>query len=312
MNAHSVEKQLNHLNQTADQALAGLHADRHLMLRIEKAAAQPQQETVRRPVWKPVLAGAMALALCVAVALPVLNNSEPQPILTAQSAGNTKVSNEVARNLPDNGVTIGRSSTSSHRSLWAESTGTFPLVGVNGKYYRMLTMPTSVSSGLLGDSLGTIAEFTTEPSLSGTDVLLSNIAAFDEEVFEISGMGDTLVATRVDGEMRLFQRVGFNGYAVRGGEKLADTLQISGHIRAMELGDIGTVTDSTVCEELFQILLDSAAYESSGALYAQQYLTIELDNGLTVQMAVRDESVAACGTWSCPEFFEAFEDAMEQ
>lgn len=312
MNAHSIEKQLNSLNQTADQALAGLKADRHLMLRIEKAAAQPQQETVRRPVWKPVLVGAMALALCFAVTLPVLNSREQQPILTAQSAGATKASSEVAKNLPDNGVVISRSAASSQRSLWAESTGTFPLVGVNGKYYRMLTMPTDVSSSLLGNSLGTIAEFTTEPSLSGTDVLLSNIAAFDEEVFEISGMGDTLVAARVDGEMRLFQRVGFNGYALRGGEALADTLQISGHIRAMELGNVGTVTDSAVCEELFQILLDCAAYESSGALNAQQYLMIELDNGVTVQMAVRDESLAACGTWSCPEFFEAFEDAMDQ
>jgi len=26
-------------------------------------------------------------------------------------------------------------------------------------------------------------------------------------------------------------------------------------------------------------------------------------------MAVKSDSLAACGVWSCPEFFEAFEDA---
>lgn len=311
-NAQSVTRRLEQLEKTADQALAGLKADRHLMLRIEKAAMQPRTEQPRRRGWIPAVACAMALVVCFALALPALQ-PETKPLLMAQSAGDSSVGSERALNMPDDGVSISRgASAPAYRSLWEQGSGTFPLVGVNGKYYRMLTTPTGVDSGLLGASLGTVAEFTTEPSLSGTDVLLSNAADLGAEVFAVKGMGDTLVATTVNGTMRLFQRVSFNGSALRGGETLSDTLQISGSIRAMELSDVGVVTDADACETLFQTLLDNACYESSGTVNARQSLLIELDNGVTVQMAVRDESLSACGTWSCPEFFEAFEEAMDQ
>lgn len=311
-NAQSVTRRLEQLDQTADQALAGLKADRHLMLRIEKTAMQPQKEQPRRKGWVPALACAMALVVCFALAVPAMQ-PDTKPLLTAQSAGDKSISAERALNMPEDDVSITRGTAApSYRSLWEQGSGTFPLVGVNGKYYRMLTSPTKVDSSLLGSSLGTVAEFTTEPSLSGTDVLLSNAADLGTEIFAVKGMGDTLVATTVNGTMRLFQRVSFNGSALRGGEELADTLQISGSIRAMELSDVGVVTDTDACEALFQTLLDNASYESSGTVNARQSLLIELDNGVTVQMAVRDESLSACGTWSCPEFFEAFEEAMDQ
>lgn len=310
-NAQSVTRRLEQLDQTADQALAGLKADQHLMLRIEKTAMQPQKEQPRRKGWVPALACAMALVVCFALAVPAMQ-PDTKPLLTAQSAGDKSISAERALNMPEDDVSITRGTAApAYRSLWEQGSGTFPLVGVNGKYYRMLTSPTKVDSSLLGSSLGAVAEFTTEPSLSGTDVLLSNAADLGTEIFEVKGMGDTLVATTVNGTMRLFQRVSFNGSALRGGEELADTLQISGSIRAMELSDVGVVTDTDACEALFQTLLDNASYESSGTVNARQSLLIELDNGVTVQMAVRDESLSACGTWSCPEFFEAFEEAMD-
>lgn len=309
--AQSVTRRLEQLDKSADQALAGLKADRHLMLRIEKAAMQPQREQPRRRGWIPAVACAMALVVCCVLALPALQ-PETKPLLTAQSAGDSSVGSERALNMPDDGVSISRGTSAPvYRSLWEQGSGTFPLVGVNGKYYRMLTTPTGVDNSLLGASLGTVAEFTTEPSLSGTDVLLSNAADLGTEVFAVKGMGGTLVATTVNGTMRLFQRVSFNGSALRGGETLSDTLQISGSIRAMELSDVGVITDAETCEALFQTLLDNACYESSGTVNARQSLLIELDNGVTVQMAVRDESLSACGTWSCPEFFEAFEEAAE-
>ena len=37
---------------------------------------------------------------------------------------------------------------------------------------------------------------------------------------------------------------------------------------------------------------------------------ITLKNGVTVQLAVKNDKLAACGTWSCPEFFEEFEAAL--
>ena len=193
----------------------------------------------------------------------------------------------------------------------SSDSSTFPLIGVNGSYYRMMTSPRSVSSSLLGTSLGTIAEYTTEPSLSGTNVMLSNKAAVGTEVYGISGMSSTFVAAEVDGQMRLFQRVSFNGNALKGSETLADVMQLSGHVASIELSGVGTITDTSVCADLISLLLNDATYESSGSLSAKQSLLIELDNGLVYQFTVKNDKIASCGTWSCPEFFEAFEAACE-
>ena len=312
MKSQEVLHQLEQLSQTADRALSGLEADRHLMLRIERAAAQPPQPR-KRKVWAPALACAMALVVCVAVTVPMLRQPRQDSLITSQAAGNGVAGSERALlNMSEDSVSIGQNGTApAYRSIWEEGSGTFPLIGAQGRYYRMLTTPGTVSDSLLGTSLGTVAEFTTEPSLSGGDVLLSNAAAFGTEVYEINGMGGTLVAAEVNGSMRLFQRVSFNGNALRGSEVLDDTLQISGHIARMELSDVGVITDADACEELLSTLLDCATYESSGTVSGRQSLLIGLDNGLTVQLAVRDDNLSACGTWSCPEFFEAFEAAMQ-
>ena len=71
---------------------------------------------------------------------------------------------------------------------------------------------------------------------------------------------------------------------------------------------MGSVSGSE-CEALFATLLDCASYESSGSVSGKQTLLISLDNGLALQLAVKNDKFSACGTWSCPEFFEAFEDA---
>ncbi|MGN0971743.1 MAG: hypothetical protein ACI4OY_07275 [Aristaeellaceae bacterium] len=313
MKSQEVLHQLEQLQDTANKAMGGLEADRRLMLRIERAAAQPPQPQRRKKTWAPALACAMALVVCVAVAVPMLRQPPQESLITSQAAGSGTVGNERALlNMAEDSVSITQNgATPEYRSLWAEGSGTFPLIGVDGRYYRMMTSPAAVSDSLLGNSLGTVAEFTTEPSLSGGNVLLSNAVAFGTEVYEISGMGGTLVAAEVDGSMRLFQRVSFNGSALRGSETLSDTLQISGHVAGMELSDVGTITDADACEQLLSTLLDCATYESSGSVSGRQSLLISLDNGLTVQLAVRDENLSACGTWSCPEFFEAFEDALQ-
>ena len=112
-------------------------------------------------------------------------------------------------------------------------------------------------------------------------------------------------------QMRLFQRVSFNGNALKGSETLADVMQLSGHVASIELSGVGTITDASVCADLISLLLNDATYESSGSLSAKQSLLIELDNGLVYQFTVKNDKIASCGTWSCPEFFEAFEAACE-
>lgn len=305
-------KRLEQLPQMADRSLAGLNATDAMKRRIMETAMQPQRR--KMPVNKlvPVLSLALVLAIGLGVGLPALNGQPAQELITTQAAGQDVVGNE--RSLLDlsTGANVRMSQAPAYRSIWAKGeNGNFPLIGVKGRYYRMLTSPKSASGSLLGESLGTIAEFTTEPSLSGTDVILSNKADQGTEVYAVSGMGGTLIAAEVDGSYRLFQRVSFNGSAVRGSEGFSDTLQLAGRIAMMELSDVGTVTDAELCESLFATLVDCASYESSSTVSGKQSLLITLDNGVTVQLAVKNDNLSACGTWSCPEFFEEFEAALQ-
>ena len=307
-------KRLEQLPEIADKALGGLTAGQHLKLRIEKAAVNPAPQPRRTPAWVPALSCALVLAIALGVGIPALQPQVDNSLISTQAAGQNGIGNERGLlDLENNDVNIRQSGEAPrYHSIWASGdNGNFPLIGIEGKYYRMLTSPKSVSRSALGSSLGTVAEFTTEPSLSGTDVLLSNKVSQGSEVYAVSGMGGTLVAAEVDGSYRVFQRVSFNGSALRGSEDLADTLQLGGHIISMALSDVGTVTNKDVCESLFATLIDCASYESSGNVSGKQSLHIELDNGLTVQLTIKNDKLSACGTWSCPEFFEEFEDAIQ-
>ena len=307
-------KRLEQLPEITEKALGGLTAGQHLKLRIEKAAANPQPQLRSIPVWAPALSFALVLAIALGVGIPALNPQPEQGLITTQAAGSPTGGTEISLlDLDSNQISIRQgSSAPAYRSIWATGdNGSFPLIGIEGKYYRMLTSPQDVSASLLGNSLGSVAEFTTEPSLSGTDVVLSNRVAQNTPVYAIDGMGNTLVAAEVDGAYRLFQRVSFNGSSIRGSESLADTLQLAGHIASMELSDVGSITDSRTCESLFATLTSCASYESSGSISGKQSLLITLNNGLTVQLAVKNDHLSACGTWSCPEFFEEFEAAIK-
>ena len=64
-------------------------------------------------------------------------------------------------------------------------------------------------------------------------------------------------------------------------------------------------------QELMNVLLQNAQYEDAAeSANRSQSLLIWLSNGLTVQMNVGAGTLSACGTWSCPEFFNAFADAV--
>lgn len=311
-------KDLKQLPEVANRSLAGLTADQNLKYRILQASrTQTVKHHVRVPAWVPALCCALVLAVGVMMAIPGVMgpgqlNNDAGVVLHSQRAGDATDAPRVRADLPDGSVQLtGTGSVPGYRSIWSSSDGgSFPLIGVNGLYYRMLDVPSAVDSSLLGSSVGTVAEYTTEPSLSGTDLILSNCVNQGETVYAVSGMDGTLVIAQVDGVYRVFQRVSFNGNSIKGSEDLADTLQVSGQVRCLELSDVGTVTDSAVAEELVSTLLSNAVFESSGTVSGSQSLLIELNNGFTVQMVVKDDKLGACGTWSCPEFFDAFTLAM--
>ena len=313
-------KNLESLPEVAEKGLGGLIAGQELKYRILNAAREekPAERHFHIPAWVPAVCCALVLAVGMIFALPQLTGTVKDEddagiVLRSQRAGEATSVPQMRGDLPAGAVKLSKTgSAPSYRSIWEDaSNGSFPMVGVNGRYYRMLSNPTSIGSELLGGSLGTVEEFTSEPALSNADSAMSNKVAQGETIYPISGMDGTLVAAAVDGSYRVFQRVGFNGSSVKGNESLADTLQVRGHVMAVELSGVGTITDQNTAESLVDTLLDNASFESSGSVSGSQSLLIQLDNGITVQMAVKDDKLSACGTWSCPEFIDAFTNAMQ-
>lgn len=310
-------KRLEQLPEITNKALGGLSAGPEMKARILAEAAGERRPRVsyRRPLMA-ALACALVLAIGLTMGLPALTRPAANDgrLISAQSLGSESAGNERALldlNGGDISISAGKG-TPAYRSIWSETKkDSFPMLCVNGRTYRLLTSPGAADDRLLGTSLGKVTEYTTEPALSGTDGIVSNVVSSGTKVYEISGMGGTLVAANVDGSTRVFQRVSFNNRALTGKEKLSDTLQISGHVTAMELSGVGVVTDPSVCESLVKTLLKNASFESSGSITGSQSLLIALDNGLTIQMAVKKDKLAACGVWSCPEFIEAFEKAAK-
>lgn len=308
-----IDTMLRDLPQDANKALDGLTATPFLKARIDRAVEEAKQGKVRfaLPKWAPALCCA-AVVLVLALSFVPMGQEQPRTLIDSDTLGATPTPATVmTADLTRGDVFISATSSKpGYRSIWSDvQNGSFPLIGVNGKYYRMLTSPHSVDSTLLGTQIAVVSEYTTEPSLSGTDVVLSNTATSGTAVYAVRGISsNTLLAAEVNGRFRLFQRVSFNGNALRGREQLSDTLSISGQVIAMELSGVGTVTDPAACEALLAIILRDASYESSGSISSRQALLIELSNGLVLQLAVKGDNLAGCGVWSCPEFFEAFED----
>ncbi|MDO4836822.1 MAG: hypothetical protein Q4B32_00375 [Clostridia bacterium] len=308
-------KNIERLPEAAERGLAGLNAGANLKYRIIHEAAKKEEAPARpRRAWVPALCCALVLVLCGVFIPSAVSRRQSNLLIVSQPAG--EATDAPVLSAQNSGIAGGNLATGvsvpSYTSIWETSqSGTFPLIGLNGAYYRMLTAPSSVSDSQLGASLGTVAEYTTEPALSDSNIILSNCSESGTKVYEISGMIGTLVAAKVSGVTRLFQRVSFNGTALKSGETLSDTLQIAGHVTAMELSDVGTITDGDTIASLLTTLFSSASYKSSGSVSGSQSLLFTLDNGFTVQLAVKDDRFSACGTWDCPEFFEAFAAAVQ-
>ena len=310
----NVEERLRALPEIA--ASSGLQADEQLKRKILRAA----EGSARKPVFQakrlvPAFCALVVLVGGLAFALPRLRgNNSPDiqtPLIESHPAGSVTVGDKMALDVPPGSISIKSSRNPSYRSIWAPmSGGNFPLICVDGRYYRLLTNPTSISSSLLGGSLGTVSTFTSEPALAGKSGICSNAVQAGETVYAVSGMKGAMAAANVNGQMRVFQRVSFGDSALVGGEKLSDTLKASSAV-ALELSGVGAINDPATAQRLVNILLSSASFLRAGGSESNQSLLIQLKSGLVLQMAVNGERVIACGTWACPEFFDAFQEAMQ-
>ncbi len=320
---------LENLPDIANRRLGGLTAGPELLGRIQSAAgtrratrkAFARADFARRlPAYlRPTLAVCAAAALVAVIALQpesAVSPVQPQPssaVLDSRAAGALNTQPTAAPTHDVSASLRVKSGSNAATSLLApESNGNFPLVLVSGAAYRLLVSPDSVPDALLGESLGAVSEFTREPGLSSGSGIVSNTVAVDETVYAVSGMPSALVAAPVNGVMRAFQRVSFAGTAVVGAETLADTLAPADQVVALELSSVGSIDDAALAQSLTQTLLDHAVYQSaSSASPGDDTLTLRLANGLALQLACGDDTLVACGTWSCPEFFEAVAEAGE-
>ena len=327
-------KQLEQLPEMTAEMLGGLHAAQDLkdeILRDGALARKDGKKHYRNSPWAAVApekrrathAGrvlatvctfAFVIGLLVGIPLMIANpNQNNGALISTQIGGDPSAQpalGSLALDLPKGSISISQREKPGYRGIWAPASGAnFPLLCVDGRYYRLLTNPTSLGSDLTGSALGTVDTYTSEPALASGGIV-SNVVPQGETVYSVNGMSGAMVAANVDGSMRVFQRVSFGNTALKGGEGLADTLR-AGSAVAMELTGVGTVTDAATAQSLYNTLIGNATLARSGASETGASLLIQLSNGLTLQMAVRDESVMACGTWNCPEFFEAFAAAVQ-
>ena len=171
---------LENLPEIAGRQLGGLHADAQLLAHIRQVASG--QSIKPRVRWKPILAGAMALTLCLCIGLwtipSLLGTKQPareasSTLLGTRAAGDEPFSGVDfdirALDVPAGSISVGGSPTDAnrYRNLFSlERNGNFPLVMVNGATYRMLISPTNMKDTLLGNSIGEVTEYTLEPALS--------------------------------------------------------------------------------------------------------------------------------------------------
>ena len=306
-------KKLEQLPEIAARQLGGLEATPAMLAKIKLKAAE--ERSPRKPAWRSIVALATAFVLLAAGAvswqfLPKGTPSDEGGLMHTRSAGQEVRATEipVAADLPSGSITLGDGRKGSSDTLFASAdSGVFPMLIVNGATYRMLTYPDGISDGLLGASLGTVNEYNVEPAL-GSGSIVSNSASQGEAVYAIDGFSGALAAAKVNGSTRVFQRVSYAGTATIGSETLGDTLCSASQVSWMTLEGVGTVEDADA-QALMQALLDNAEYQSTGTSGSGS-LHIGLSNGLTLQLLVGDDTISACGTWSCPEFFESFHEAL--
>ena len=303
----SVEERLNEM--PFDPEINQLEADESLRRRILSAAREKPAARPVRPRFA-VLAAACVLVLVLGGGLwyEHLRPKEALTVLlTSQPAGEMDERTGGERGMLDvkNGsVSISNHSVPAYRSVWAQNAGgKVPVIGVRGRYYRLLNSPASVSPSQLGEELGSVEEYTSEPALSGAS-LVSNVVEAGRTVYAVRGMNGAAAAAEVNGVLRVFQRVSYAGAALMGGESLRDTLQCGG-VSSLELSGVGRLSGGAA-REVLDILLSRAAYQGSGCSETGQSLLIYLDNGLTMQLSVSGETLQGCGTWACPDFFTAF------
>lgn len=319
-------KSLDHLGPIAEEMLGGLHADEAMRLRIRRAAAQgtaPRRMAAAR--FAPaVCCAALALA-CVGAVSVRMNRADgtAQKLLAANEPAAVSIDTIAAGQLAafDAGTMVADlgdgarvraiSVAPEYESLFAAGEKDIPLIAIGGGVYRMLNA--EVDTAQLGVAVGSVRTHSEEPSLASAQEMeagLSNVAGEGAAIYQIGALpSSTAVAAEVDGRMRIFQRVSYAGKGP-GGLGLEDTFSVRGQVAEATLSGVGTLSGEKA-NEVIGVLLDQATLRTADATARAQALTVRLTNGVQLQLGVSGDTLCGCGGWSCPEFFEAFEAALQ-
>lgn len=298
--------------QVADETLGGLVAGPAILNRARmqvEAGKQPKKGLALRQV----MAMAMSLVLLVslgAVVIPQLTKPAIPVLDTLQSGTAPEPGIRTTADLPRGSLVLSSEEKPAYKGIWERGAGAnFPLLRVDGRFYRLLTHPKDVAA-LTGDTLGQVAVFTDEPDLDTGSALLSNVAAMNAPVYAVSGMPrSAVVAAVVNDRLRLFQRAAYAGSALLGSESIRDVIPTGA--ATLQLSDVGTVSDPDQVSRLMDILLSQSSYQGSSSRSGKQALLIQYANGVVLQLAVSGDSLSSSGTWANPAFFEAFAEAVQ-
>ena len=315
LKAHAVDQ----MPQIAGEMLGGLHATpalRHRILvkaeRTRKSQMPVEKLLGDKPSRRPLVARltpavGMALVLALMIGLGYNYGSNPTGILSPTGA--PVAQNELNSYMAGSGTQT--DGVPEYRSLFVGEGANPPLIGIHGRYYRMLNV--HVPSDVVGTAIAEVQDFTDEPSLAATVGVVSNIAKAGTQVYAVEGLSNkTACIAEVDGVPRLFQRVGYASATFLGNEVFEDTLDVYSQVAALELSGVGVINNERIANDLIYTLGEFAVYNGADMPDGSQALTIYLHNGLSLQLTVQDDVLGGCGAWVCPEFFDAFEYELGQ
>lgn len=303
---------LDQLHQVAEETLGGLKAGPGLLYRAQKKVQQRQAPLPQRRMHRGL---AMALSLVLVLGLAYLTFPKPgQPVVhpvetIAAGSPSLPEGSQTRADLPRGSLTLSKAQVPEYQGVWARGSGAnFPLIRIDGRYYRLLTHPKDVS-GIIGSQIGQVSVFENEPALDNSGSVLSNAVPADTPVYAVSGMGQSVVAAPMDGQTRLFQRVSFAGNGLTGGESLRDALP-SGAV-ALQLSGVGTISEPALVSQLLDTLYHQSVYLGAHSKRGDQALLVQYSNGIVLQLAVSGDELSGPGTFSSPDFIRMFKEQAQ-
>lgn len=289
-------KNIDNLDQIASRRLGGLEAGEVLWQKITLEASEAERPS-RGRLWKTVAACAGAAAVAAACTVFFLNARQAKPETGSLLVQTLPAGESVTQAPPAGSMAVTMSAVSGGEGIFSAA-GEEGLLLLSSAAYRLTD--TVVPEKLLGEKIASVTEYTRQPSLSDGDAV-SSVIPNGGEVFAVD-QAKGAVAAKVEGDYRLLQRVSYLGRAARGGETLEDTLCRPEDAAAVSFG--GRVFEGERAAELLRLLYSGAECLDAGCS-GSGTLTVTLRNGLPLSVYAGDDTVSACGTWYCPEFFQA-------